>query len=299
MNPFLFIFLDGVGIGESNPDKNPFFKNDFQFLLNIFGEVPHLGNQIIKRKDKIIFPVDANLDVEGLPQSGTGQTSILCGVNAAKHIGKHFGPFAYSTLFPVIEKKNIFQSLKKQNKKVCFANAYPRLFFKYVNSGGRRLSVTSLSCLLSETKLNKAVDVWKGNALTAEITNERWRSRLKYRLPKLSPGTAAKRLIRIASKYNFTLYEYYLTDHLGHGRNKDEFHTITGDLDLFLLAVLRKLPDNMNLFICSDHGNFEDISIKMHTRNPAFALAAGKDCDILARNINSLPDIKKVILSLV
>ncbi len=49
------------------------------------------------------------LGVEGLPQSGTGQTSIFCGVNASKIVGKHFGPYPYSTLIPIIKEKNIFK----------------------------------------------------------------------------------------------------------------------------------------------------------------------------------------------
>ena len=91
--------------------KDVFFQNNLTFLKGNFESIPHLSNQFVAGKSKYIFPVDACLGVEGLPQSGTGQTSIFTGINAPKFIGKHFGPYPYSTLLPEIEEKNIFKSL--------------------------------------------------------------------------------------------------------------------------------------------------------------------------------------------
>lgn len=48
--------------------------------------------------------------------------------------------------------------------------------------------------------------------------------------------------------------------------------------------------------ICSDHGNFEDISIKTHTMNPALTITAGKNAKQLAYNIKDLTDIKPSII---
>ena len=75
------IFLDGVGIGEKDFQNNPFFKYNFRIFNEIFGQVPSLGDQFLNKNGIYIFPSDARLGVEGLPQSGTGQTSIFCGVN--------------------------------------------------------------------------------------------------------------------------------------------------------------------------------------------------------------------------
>ena len=50
----------------------------------------------------------------------------------------------------------------------------------------------------------------------------------------------------------------------------------------------------MTLLICSDHGNLEDISVKMHTRNPALTIAAGKYGEYLYHSIKDLSDIKKL-----
>jgi phosphopentomutase len=291
------IFIDGVGIGKKDFEYNPFFRKGFKTFEKIFGETPHLENQYLSKDGIYCFPIDANLGVEGLPQSGTGQVSIFCGMNAAKFVGKHFGPFPYSTTIPVIEKENIFKSIKDKNRKAYFANAYPKVFFDYIESGKTRLSTTSVSCRLSGVKLNGVEEVINGTALTAEITNERWNKKLNYKLDVITPETAAKRLLKISGENDFTLYEFFLTDHLGHGRIADEFNTIFDNLDKFLLTILSEINQTkMTLIICSDHGNIEDLSVKTHTLNPALTITAGKFAKEISNDIHDLTEIKPTIL---
>lgn len=291
------IFLDGVGIGEEDYNFNPFFKYKFKSFLNLFGQIPSLKNQFLQKDNYFLFPADAKLGVKGLPQSGTGQTSIFCGINAAKFVGKHFGPYPYSTLVPIIREKNIFKDYLERCKKAFFANAYPKVFFDYLSSGRSRLSVTSLSCKLSGLRLNRVTDVRKGNALTAEITNARWNEKLGYNLSIIKPQTAARRLLRIATKNNFTLYEYFLTDHLGHGRYDGDVDKTIKELDDFLMTILKELNKyNLTLIVCSDHGNFEDMSVKTHTYNPALTITAGKHAKELSEKIKDLTQIKSAII---
>ncbi len=296
MHSTILIFLDGVGIGNADEVNNPFFRKEFKTFTQIFGSTPHLGMQRMNRDNIYLFPTDANLGVEGLPQSGTGQTSIFCGVNAPKINGSHFGPFPPTKLVPVIKESSIFADFKRAGLKAAFANAYPKIFFDYVNSGKQRLSVTSLSCILSGTPLNKGADLRAGRALSAEIDNFRWVNKLNYKLPVISPQLAGKRLLRLASKNHFTLFEFFLTDHLGHARIPELFDHIYETLDQFLLYLLTNLPEDFTLIVCSDHGNFEDLSSKMHTRNPALTIAAGKHSSYLAGSIKDISQIKKSIL---
>lgn len=296
MHSTLLIFLDGVGIGEPDKRKNPFFKYYFKTFSEIFGETPHLGKQKLSKDGVYLFPTDANLGVPELPQSGTGQTSIFCGVNAPKIVGHHFGPYPHSTLMPTLKKKNIFKEFLGRNKKTAFANAYPKIFFDYINSGRKRLSVSSLSCILSGVKLKNLTDLRRGNALSAEIDNSRWVEMLGYNLPIIRPATASRRLIKLAAQNHFTLFEFFHSDHLGHGRHPDKLKYIIHVLDEFLYQTIKKLPKNMTLIICSDHGNLEDISIKTHTRNPALTITAGKNAKELSVKIKSLKDIKGNIL---
>lgn len=291
------IFIDGVGIGKEDYQNNPFFRLGFQTFEKLFNKIPSLKNPILSSDSIFLKPVDANLGIEGLPQSGTGQVSIFCGVNAARLVGNHFGPFPHSKTIEVLREKNIFREFLNHDKKVFFANAYPKIFFDYLKSGKTRLSATSLSCRLSDIRLNTVTDVRKARALTAEITNERWNRRLHYNLPVISAKAAARRLLRIASNYHFTLYEFFLTDHLGHGRIKDELESIHNNLDNFLFELLTKFDrNNMNIVVCSDHGNYEDLSVKGHTRNPALFISAGSKAKLISETVNDLTHIKSAII---
>ena len=120
---------------------------------------------------------------------------------------------------------------------------------------------------------------------------------LNIKLKVITPETAARRLLRLAGKHDFTLYEFFHTDHLGHGRIADEFESIYNNLDRFLYTILDELnKEEITLIICSDHGNFEDLSVKTHTLNPALTITAGKNAKELSISIKDLTEIKPSII---
>jgi 2,3-bisphosphoglycerate-independent phosphoglycerate mutase len=294
----ILIFIDGVGIGKKDYENNPFFKYGFKTFTENFGDIPHLENQKLKCANGFLFPVDALMGVEGIPLSGTGQTSIFCGVNAPKMINQHFGPYPYSTLVPTIKEKNIFHEFKKRKKKVAFVNAYPKQFFEYVNSGRRRLSVTTLSCLLSGIKLNKIADLRSGNALAADIDNIRFVEKMNYKMKIILPQLAAKRFLKISAKNHLTVLEIFHTDHHGHGRAMEYMEHTIKVLDEFLLYLTKNITEEMTLLVCSDHGNFEDLSIKMHTTNPALGMVFGRNAESISKKIKKLYHIKPAIMEM-
>jgi bisphosphoglycerate-independent phosphoglycerate mutase (AlkP superfamily) len=154
-----------------------------------------------------------------------------------------------------------------------------------------------MTCKLAGIKFNTVNDVRNGKAITAELTNERWNQRLGYKLKVIKPKTAARRLIRIAKNYKFTLYEYYLSDHLGHLRLTNEFEKLFTEMDEFLFTLLNEVDaKNMTLIICSDHGNLEDLSVKTHTRNPALTITAGKAAKAIAESVTDITHIKNAII---
>ena len=159
MNNILMVFLDGVGIGKKDFEYNPFFKFGFKTFENIFRGIPSLEKMELTNGKSFLFPTDANLGVDGLPQSGTGQASLFCGFNAPKFVGKHFGPYPFTTTIPILEKESILVHYKKKYNSSYFANAYPKVFFDYIKSGRSRLGVTALTCKLAEIKLNTVTDV--------------------------------------------------------------------------------------------------------------------------------------------
>jgi 2,3-bisphosphoglycerate-independent phosphoglycerate mutase len=246
-----------------------------------------------------LVPADTKFGINGLPQSGTGQTAIFCGINAPKIIGKHFGPYPYSELRPFIRDLNIFQKLKEKKKKAFFANAYPKQFFEYIASGTSRFTVTTLSCMMSGIPLQKHDDLITGKAVSADITAEGWK-KLGYNLKPMDPFIAGKRLYSIALHYDFTLFEYFYTDHAGHSQKKNFASDVLMKLDRFLYGILNKHdPNKVFIIIVSDHGNIEDLSVKTHTLNPVPVILIGKNKDHYAEKIKSIKDIYNLINEIV
>jgi len=234
-----------------------------------------------------------------LPQSGTGQTAIFTGVNGAKKFGRHFGPHPPSVLRPVIEKKNIFHRLKAIGKSVVFANAFPRRFFDYIESGTRRLTVTTLSCRFADVPLLTVNDLLLGRSISADIICAQWKKLGHTEITPITPAEAGRNLACIAAKHHFTLFEYWLTDHAGHSRNMAAAVEVLERFDEFLSGFLELFdPVTTLLMIVSDHGNIEDLSTKSHTRNRVPCILAGKYRHKLVHRIKNLTHITPAIIRL-
>jgi 2,3-bisphosphoglycerate-independent phosphoglycerate mutase len=292
-----FIFLDGVGIGADDASVNPFFAAHLPALSSMFGDViPSLENSSVVGERYALVPLDANLNVEGLPQSGTGQTALFTGINAAEYIGKHFGPYPYSTLHPVIEEHNIFRRIHESGKQFYFANAYPKRFFDYVKKHNRRLTVTTFACMVSGLPLHTAEDLRKGIAISADITSEGW-GELGY--PDIVPireEEAGRRFAGLASKHDFVLFEYFLTDHAGHKQDMRNAVRILERLDGFLHGFRDAMDESTLLVMTSDHGNIEDLRTKTHTRNKVPLWVYGDDSAQFIQGLTSITDLATKIL---
>ena len=89
----LLLFLDGIGLGDDNPDVNPFVvakMPDLTALTNGKRWLRDTGRQESERA--IFIPTDPRLGVAGRPQSATGQAAILTGKNVPQLLGEHYGP---------------------------------------------------------------------------------------------------------------------------------------------------------------------------------------------------------------
>lgn len=294
-NNFIVVFLDGVGIGNEDILHNTFFKYRFDIFNKYFGAVPSLNNMHIKSEVGEIFPVDACMDVEGIPQSGTGQTALFTGINASKFLGKHFGPFPHFELMEMLSNKSIFNELLFAGYNVNYINAFPKRYFEYIKRG-KRTGAISISYRSAGLKVNNSVGIRKGVGISADITNKRWPG-MNYKLPIITPETAAKRLLKVASENKLTVYEYFYTDYIGHNRITGvESECLLHDLDRFLCALIEGLEkDVTTLIVCSDHGNIEDLSRKSHTFNPAMFMTFGFKSQQISTKVKSLYDLKNAI----
>jgi bisphosphoglycerate-independent phosphoglycerate mutase (AlkP superfamily) len=97
--------------------------------------------------------------------------------------------------------------------------------------------------------------------------------------------------------YNLVLYEYFLTDAAGHGKNIDFAVTEIKKIESLIFNVVKRAKElDKAVIVCSDHGNIEDLRIKSHTNNPAFfAVWTNK----LIKRITSLTEVKNLIIDLV
>lgn len=263
------MFIDGVGLAPAGP-QNP-FGTSLPGFERLAGGRRWTAEAAPADEPTLVFrPIDATLGVEGLPQSGTGQASLLTGVNCAQLAGRHYGPYPHSATRTAIAQRNLFSQIQAvapdEPEPTAFANAYPDRFFRYA---ARRdwWTVTTRCCLDAGLRIRNASDLLRGEALSADITGANW----PQPDPPIEPVTeevAARRLLEIARTRRFTLYEYYLTDKAGHARDAERAAGVLASLDRFFGALTDAVDEQGTIVVTSDHGNLEDLSIKPHTLNP-------------------------------
>lgn len=279
----LFILVDGLGLGEPNPEVNPIYS----------GVCPHLLNLLEKHASSI----DARLGVEGIPQSATGQTALLTGVNAARHMGRHVAGFPGPSLRKIVRENNIFDKLIALGFSATFANAYYVSDVKEVES--RKIqSVTTVSALKAFGCVRDKAMMEQGRAVYQDLTRESLRSR-GYEGPLQTPVQSAQALISIAREHDFTLFEYFQTDRTGHKGTWEDILRVLRLFDEFLGEVMTFANEEGALFVMtSDHGNIERFGSRTHSLNPVPFVAVGKGSDFLKKTIVSLTDVTPALIDL-
>ncbi|MBR9977054.1 MAG: peptidase [Bacteroidetes bacterium] len=295
----LFIFLDGVGIGVKDPSRNPFFDVRPPFLTDLLGgTLPSLRNRTIQSRDALCIPLDPNLGIPGLPQSGTGQATLYTGINTAQLIGRHFGPYLYSTLKPVVAAHNIFARLQNKGRPstVALANAFPQRFFDYLQGPQRRMVAGMYAAIVSGVRFRDISDLRSGLALSTDITAARWSEIGHHDAPLSTPYEGGRTLARIAGMHAFTLYEYFLTDKAGHARDRTMARNVLSHVDDLLRGIHDHIDHNRTLVIVtSDHGNIEEINIKPHTRHPVPLILFGNRRGFETQGLLSLSHLAPAI----
>jgi hypothetical protein len=286
----LLLFFDGVGIGKEDPSVNPLRSGSVPVFSSLLGTFAPIFPRSDPGSLTTMLPLDASLGVEGLPQSGTGQTALFTGVNAARVLGRHFGPYPHSSLRPLIRDHNLLTRLSLAGKRACFANAFPQRFFDYIERRKSHMTVTTLSCIMSGVPLKHAGDLLEGRAVSADITGKGWHELGHPEIPVVKPEEAGHRLADLSGDVDLLLFEYWKTDHAGHSMDRMEALEVLETFDRFLLGILEAIDPNRTLLVMtSDHGNIEDISIKVHTRNPVPLILYGRDHARVARSVGAHP----------
>jgi len=296
----LFIFADGFGLGSelAESNDNPFFQADIPFLQKLFGFIPSLSHQHAQTAEALLLPLDATLGVKGFPLSGTGQATLLTGINCSQINGAHFGPYPPSSVREILNEKNIFRVCARQSLPFAFVNAYPQRYFDYLESHPLMTPAIASSYLSTGRALHRVEEIADGVALSADITAERWGELGYQNIPHFTPHEAGARLAVIAQEHSFTMFEYFATDKAGHKQDMQAACVALEKLDGLLAGAYDACdPEKMLIVLTSDHGNMEDLTTGSHTFNPVPIIAIGA-----ARNIflgaRSLADVAPAIISL-
>jgi len=295
---FYFIFWDGVGYGKKDPKVNPFFSAKLPTFQKLFdSNIPSNAFKKFSSETVSLSPVNTTLGVAGLPQSGTGQTSIMTGVNASKIIGKHFGPHPYSTLIPIIKEKNLFVRLQRMNKTFFFANGYPQRYFDYIFGPKGKVPTIALSYTSAGKSLNTHTAIINQEAISADISGTRWHELGHPDVQPTSPVEAGKLFYQLGKKYDLIFFEYFVTDHAGHSQDMPSAIEMLERMDGFVEGMFQHFDyDNDIILIISDHGNIEDLSVKTHTRNPVPLIVVGRQHLFFSERIKSLKDVTPAIV---
>jgi hypothetical protein len=297
----LFVFVDGVGAGQADPDRNPLARGEF--LLSRFADgsgapLPAGGRAVL---------VDARLGVPGRPQSATGQTTILTGENAPALLGKHLLGFPNPALRALLTRRSLYRRLAEAGRRAVFANAYPVAYLRalgfeaegapeFVLRRRARASATTVAFAAGGGTFRTFADARAGRGLTHDLTARR-AEELGLDLPRRTPAEAAHLFIALARGQDLAAFEFFETDEAGHARSMERGLDALGRLDAFLRTVVALMGPEDALVVTSDHGNLEDLSSRNHTLASVPVLGFGRAAERL-EGLRDLTGLAPLLLGL-
>jgi 2,3-bisphosphoglycerate-independent phosphoglycerate mutase len=283
----LFIFLDGVGLGEDKPEINPLASRFMPHLEEILeghkliadGNFRAIAeeNCLVNTQWASLLALDACLGIDGLPQSASGQASLLTGKNVSALLGIHEGPKPTPPIIELLKDGTVFTHLQRQGKQASLLNAFPPRYFEAIDSGYRLPGVIALSLRLAGIPLKTLEDLVAGEAISADFTAQGWRNNLGLKdIPILDGIQAGDRIKQLSESTDLAVFEYWLTDIAGHHQDMHAAQSILETLDTVIDSLVTFREDNDKLImLTSDHGNLEELSTRHHTRNDVPLLLIG------------------------
>jgi hypothetical protein len=243
--------------------------------------------------------IDATLGVPGLPQSGTGQTALFTGINAAQVAGTHVFAFPTERLRKVIAEHSILKRASEKGLRATLANAYSDSYWSWVKEKRRgRHSATTLTNLAAGLPFRSFEDLRCGRAVYWDITHEISRENFHADLEPISAQEAGRRLAFLGNEYHLVLYESFLPDLAGHRRLPTPPSWTLSRVDGMLDGLFEMRPPNATVVVCSDHGNLEENGFKGHTTNPVPLLVVGPGAQATAwERVSDITDVPRAILS--
>ncbi len=290
----IYIFIDGIGFGEDNPQINPFAKYASRFFSI-------LGGASWQDYPGIVLRADAQMGIPGLPQSATGQTALFTGYNGPALLKRHVNGYPTFTLRPYLKDKSILKVFQENGRKATLINAYSGWYFEKLKNSPRKERLMSASTMIqygTGLPFFTLEDLKNNKSIYMDITHWFLRKR-GYDIEIKDPVERGRTLVKIARDYDLILYEYFLTDKAGHSGQWEMAKKNITILDKFLQGVWEEMDTEKELvIISSDHGNMEDLSVTTHTPHPVPVILHGKGESFLADGLEYLYDIPRKVYQL-
>jgi 2,3-bisphosphoglycerate-independent phosphoglycerate mutase len=289
----LFIFVDGIGLGDDDPAVNPFAVANMPTLNALSNGKRWLrdtGRQVSERA--VFIPTDPRLGVPGRPQSGTSQAAILTGLNVPRLVGEHYGPKPNEQTRAILTENNFFKQVIARGKKAALLDAYPPGLLESIARGKTLPSSIQYAVIAAGQTLFSIDDVIARRALTPEWTGHSWREHLKImETPLYTPQEAGHLLVELSKNYDFAFHSHWYTDYVGHRGPFETAVQLLEMLDGVMQGILEKWDDRDGLVILtSDHGNMEVIGERHHTENDVPTLIIGGGKEAFAEGLTRLTD---------
>jgi 2,3-bisphosphoglycerate-independent phosphoglycerate mutase len=296
MRRVLLLFADGVGVGADDPAVNPFVAAATPVLDRLLGQRLAALAGPVRTDGALLVPLDATLGVDGLPQSATGQTALLTGLNAPRAVGRHITAYPTVRLRELLAASNLFSRVRQAGGAVALANAYTPEYFAAVAAGKLRHAAFTFAALSAGVPLRGLDELRVGQAVFHDLTNARPRA-WGYDLPLTTPRASGETLARIARAHHLTVFEFFLTDMAAHGRGELSPRAVVEMLDALIGGILAAADREELLFLMvSDHGNLEDHRQRQHTRNPVPALLVGAGREEVGSGLRDITDVAPAVV---
>lgn len=295
----LFLFLDGIGLGDDNPEHNPFAVAHMPNLTAMSGGKRWLrGIGRVETDRSTFIPTDAQMGIGGKPQSATGQATILTGLNVSDEIGMHYGPKPTPEVSAIIQRASLFTRLTEAGHAAVLLNAFPPRFFKGIDSGKRLRSSVQMAVHAAGIPLMTEQNIYDKSALSVDFTGHGWQAQLGYDdTPLFEPAEAGAHLAMLARQREFTFFDHWVTDYIGHRGAMEDGVRHLEHFDAVMGGLFAAWDDANGLIIfTSDHGNMEDLSNRHHTENAVPTLIVGDAHRSFAEGLQDLTHFTPAIL---
>ncbi len=295
----LLFFVDGLGLGADVPE------NPARRLLDGIAEIPFtVDSAPADFPEGILRAADATGGVSGLPQSATGQASLMTGVNAPALLGYHLTALPNEPLTDLIAEEGMMAALRSAGVSVTASNLYTPEFFRRreeleVRRKRNAFPVSALTIRGSGVPFRMPEDYLRGRAVYTDLTNRFIQGR-GYDIPIIEPEEAARRMAGILGEADFVFHEYFATDTYAHKKMYEDLDRALSEINRFLRALLADTDrEETAILLVSDHGNCEERSSADHSRNPVPVLLLsrnerGRSC---FDGVRRLEEVKGAVLA--